>query len=150
MNHADRDADPNLPNLIDNTLLDVGRACTLMRAINNLEWEVRLNGNNNDNVNMLTNLGNELNNILGNMPDPEALTTIQLTADPDTFFEVLTQCIMNSLKSFQGFLSKLNNAKKAELMRRLDVLKVNYPANSNTIFQLERDLNEIVETELNN
>jgi Reverse transcriptase (RNA-dependent DNA polymerase) len=149
MNHADRNADPDLPDLIENLLHNVGRACTLMRTINNLEWDVKINGPNIDNNNALVNLNNELDTIIGNMPDPEALNNIQLTDDADTFFEVLTQCIMNSLKSFQGWLNKLVKAKKADLMRRLDVLKSNFVTNTNDIFQLERELNDIVDKDLN-
>jgi hypothetical protein len=68
--------------------------------------------------------------------------------DPDIFFEVLTNNIIVSLRSFQGWLNKLSNASKANIINRLTVLKSDYLVNANIIFQLESELNAAVDSDL--
>jgi hypothetical protein len=93
---------------------------------------------------------NELTMIVSRYPDPEVLNTIPVNTGADIFFEVLSHAIMNTLKSFQGWLSKLGRAKKSSLITRLEKLKENYTANTNNIFILEHELNSLVEADISN
>jgi exonuclease III len=114
LQHADTapGADPDLIRYVNENLPLIGRASGLMLQINDLEWKSKMEGLTDDEVNRKEALFNDLTMITSRYPDPELLNLLPVNADPDIFFEVLSQSIMNSLKSFQGWLSKLNRAKK--------------------------------------
>jgi hypothetical protein len=83
-----------------------------------------------------------------NLPDPDELNNYPLSTNDSVFFEILYQTLMDNILSFQGWLKKLSNCKKSDLISRLNGLKSNYLTNCNEIFNLEQELNELVEQEL--
>jgi exonuclease III len=146
LHHAAR-TDPEAEQFIFETLRQVGRLNFLLKSINDIEWDEKLSGTNNNGKQILI---TEAETIRENLPDPEILNALRLEPADDVFFEVLANNIMNSLKSFQGWLHKLSVAKKSQLSGRLNDLKQNYTNNFNIIFQLENDMAALVEDDLKN
>jgi exonuclease III len=146
LHHARRD--PELINFIDQNLVQVGRINYLIRQINDIEWNEKISGQEHEDPVLKANIIDEIDQLRDNFPDPSILDTIPLSVDPDIFFEVLTNNIMNTLRSFQGWLNKLCTAKKADLINRLVALKMDYQLNTDIIFQLEAELNAVVDSDL--
>jgi hypothetical protein len=133
LHHAVQDLDPaagnnNILN-INEILGNVSTTCGLIRSINNMEGKTQIPHPSRSAVQ--GHVEEELNNTFNDLPDPATLNGLNLRAAPDIFFDVLTNNIMNALKSFQRWLSKLNNAHKHALKLRLEALKDNYLLNFN-------------------
>jgi hypothetical protein len=94
------------------------------------------------------NLVRDIENIVSMLPDPDELSTLELNCQPDIFFDVLAGNIINDIRSFQGILGKIDNGKHNRLRLRLELLKSNYDDNQILIFQLESELNAMVEKNL--
>jgi hypothetical protein len=152
LHHAVQVQDPangnfNIINFND-ILGNVGNVCNLIRNINNMEWKEKLEFLSPEEIQSKVRWTEELTNIVNKFPDTATLNNLSLTTTPDIFFDVIANNIMNALKSFQGWLRKLNNAHKHSLKSRLEALKDNYTLNFNEIFQVENELNDIVERNL--
>jgi hypothetical protein len=117
LHHAVR-ADVGIIQLIDHNLMQVGRINFLIRQMNDIEWNEKLTGIPPEDPHTKTNITNEIDRILGDFPDPDTLSELPLSVDPDIFFEVLTNNIIVSLRSFQGWFNKFGNASKADLINR--------------------------------
>jgi exonuclease III len=94
------------------------------------------------------NLVRDIENIVSMLPDPDELSTLELNCQPDIFFDVPAGNIINDIRSFQGILGKIDNGKQNRLRRRLELLKSNHDDNQILIFQLESELNAMVEKNL--
>jgi exonuclease III len=71
-----------------------------------------------------------------------------LDPDPHLFMETLIFMVKNELISHQAFLAKKHKAKKIEIGKELNILKLNYRANFDRINLLERDLNLLLDSEM--
>ena len=123
----------------------VGHFTTLLREVNDLEYESALNG-----ANALIDMQieakiTEIREIFLNFPDPTELNMITLSCDHDTFLEVLMSNVKNAIVSFQSWSSKLSSLKKGALISRINLLKDDFLINVNEINILERELNDLVE-----
>ena len=78
----------------------------LLREINDLEYDIILNGDTDAKTISKENKVAELANKKNSLPSPEQLNIISLDCPDDTFLEVLMGNIRNSLISFQSWVKK--------------------------------------------
>jgi hypothetical protein len=90
----------------------------------------------------------ELKEMIENFPDPEHLSSIDLTCNDDLFLEVLMSNIRNAIISFQTWVRKVENAKVNHLIKNINSLKVDLDSNANEIFELEKELTDVSEKRL--
>jgi Reverse transcriptase (RNA-dependent DNA polymerase) len=148
LQHADNTRD-EVHMLTAPALRQVGEINLTIRRINDLEMKRCIDTLTQNESNDLEHLTGSLPALIGGLPDPELLNNIPLTTSNDIFFEVLTQCLMNNLKSFQGWLRKLHNARLNLTSNNIALLKQDYITNQQLIFQAEQELNQLIELELN-
>ena len=128
--------------------LEVGAFLLLLREINDLEYDIELNGSTPEKILEKDNKTRNLEISRNNMSTPEQLDWINLNCPDNTFLEVLMGNIRNSVISFQSWTKKVSNLKKSLLISRINVLRDNFIANSNKISALQDELNRLVELEI--
>ena len=79
------------------------------------------------------------------LPTPEQLSTLILNCEDDIFFEILLGSIKGSLISFQSWLWKVSNSKKAALNSQINSLRDDFQINSARISELQAELNAMVD-----
>jgi exonuclease III len=119
--------------------------------IKNLRMQIA-NNNGREEAELLTrriNLMQErIDNIFRELPTLQFFENLDLTAQPDTFFETLAITLKNEALSFQSHFYNSKNATKKSLRDQIKNLKSNYVQNRDIIFDLEMQLSTIVELEL--
>jgi hypothetical protein len=129
-------------------LLEVGEYLRIIRDLNDLDFDIALNGADNNKIvarRLLDELLVAQRNI---MPTPLQLSTLRLACDDDIFLDVLVNNIRNAVISFQSWSRKVSNCKKNTLIKEINQLRQDFIINHNEISALEDDLNNIVESEL--
>ncbi len=76
------------------------------------------------------------------------LTRLRLVPSAEFFLEGLLSTVKGNLISYQTWYKKVETSRKAQLIKNLNELKVNYDQNYNEIFNLENILNELVQRNL--
>jgi len=144
LNHAA--PDPNLD--LEQRKLELGNFISILRQINDLEFDNELNqvGAGDNNMQLLLDSLARARRIL---PDPEELNNINISCDDDTFLEVLLNNIKNEIINLQSWGIKVRNLRKNNLIKSITTLKKDYLINGDIISDLEAELNLIVDTELN-
>jgi len=142
-------ADPVQPHLdLDVGRYQVGRLNILIREINDLEYQLYLNGPDNlIDIQIAANIA-EIRLLKSDFPPPEDLNLIALTCESDFFLEVLMGNIKDSIISFQSWQKKLQNLRKGQLCTRINNLRDNFIINADEILDLERELDLLVEGEI--
>ena len=128
--------------------LEVGAFLLLLREINDLEYDIELNGSTPEKILEKDNKSRNLELSRNNMPTPEQLDQINRSCPDDTFLEVLMGNIRNSIISFQSWTKKVSTLKKSLLVSRINSLRDNFIVNSNEISALQEELNRLVELEI--
>ena len=126
----------------------VGECLALIRNINDLEYDISLNGF--TEIKNITKLGfkAELKEKIENLPDPDQLAEIALSCDDDIFLEALMGSIKSSIISFQSWVFKISTAKKSQLIRKINSLRDDFLINADEISHAQRELNDIVNFEV--
>ena len=127
---------------------EVGAFLLLLREINDLEYEIELNGSYPEKLLLIENKKRNLEISRNNLPTPEQLDLLNLNCPDDIFLEVLMGSIHNSAISFQSWTKKVSNLKKSILITRINALRDNFLVNSNEISALQEELNRLVETQV--
>ena len=91
---------------LDTGKREVGSFLLLLREINDLEYDIILNGETDAKTISKENKVTELAIKKNSLPSPEQLNIISLDCPDDTFLEVLMGNIRNSLISFQSWVKK--------------------------------------------
>ncbi len=119
--------------------------------IKNLRMQIA-NNNGCEEIELLTrriNLMQErIENTFRELPTLQFFENLDLTAQPDIFFETLAITLKNEALSFQSHFYNSKNATKKSLRDQIKNLKSNYAQNRDIIFDLEMQLSTIVELEL--
>jgi len=144
-----RDGTVTLADEVGVLLGSIGRINTLLVDIQNMDLQTALDG-----------VGNELNDLLiagkraevqlifEEMPDLNFFENLNLGCTPDVFFQTLVNCIKNNTLSHQAYIFRLRETRKKLFKNRIIELKQNFLANSALILQTERELSDIIESEL--
>ena len=82
------------------------------------------------------------------LPTPELLSTLNLNCKDNIFFEILLGSIRGSLISFQSWLWKVSNSKKASLNSQINSLRDDFLINSARISDLQAELNALTDLEV--
>ena len=120
----------------------------LLREINDLEYNIELNGSTPEKLLQIDNKKRNLEISKNNLPTPEQLDLLNLNCLDDIFLEVSMGNIRNSIISFQSWTKKVSNLKKSLLITRINALRDNFLVNSNKISALQEELNRLVELEI--
>ena len=129
---------------LDTGKREVGSFLLLLREINDLEYDIILNGETDAKNISKENKVTELAIKKHSLPNPEQLNIISLNCPDDIFLEVLMGNIRNSLISFQSWVKKLTTLKKSILVSRINILRGEFLINSHQISGLQADLNRLV------
>jgi Reverse transcriptase (RNA-dependent DNA polymerase) len=86
--------------------------------------------------------------LLETFPDPEFFDIIPKECDDQIFFGVLIMAIKNGVLAEQKKIFDKKNEKKERLRKRLLDLKLNFVNNNSEIFRLEKELENLVESEI--
>ena len=127
---------------------EVGAFLSLLREINEIEYDTELNGPTAERTQLKAEKTRELEKKKNSMPTLEQLDLINHVCPDDTFLEVLMGNIRNSIVSFQSWCKKVNNFKKSLLVTRINVLRDDFLVNSDAISALQEELNRLVELEI--
>jgi exonuclease III len=129
---------------------NTGNCINLIRDLNNLEFTIQSSSDDPDPALVAEKEALQLNfdTAMRQLPGIDVLTDLNLSADPDTFFEILTMNLKNDLLSFQGFLKKMESCSINILKKELTELKKDYLANSDRISEKERRLTGILDKKL--
>jgi hypothetical protein len=73
---------------------------------------------------------------------------ISVTVDPDVFMELILTCVRSEILNFQSYIKKETLKAKTEIAARLLNLKTNYNENYLAIFNLEKQLVCINDSEI--
>jgi hypothetical protein len=76
------------------------------------------------------------------------LETLELNCAGDIFYETLTLMVKGTCLSLQEFIFRNRNSRKQALLDQIKYQKRNFRANVIRIQELERTLNDIIESEL--
>jgi hypothetical protein len=79
--------------------------------------------------------------------DCDTYSSLSLTCDDDVFLEVLLSNIKGHVISFQTWTKRFENVKKGILMKEITMLRANFAANAELIFEKEKRLSEILDGE---
>jgi exonuclease III len=127
---------------------EVGQLYSLLRDINDIEFDIALNGNSLVKEGLLREKNNDLTDLVNNLPTPEILNTLSLTCPNDVFLDVLLNNIKNDLINLQSWTQKVKNVKKNFISKELSILKGNYVANHVEIAELELELTRMSDEDL--
>jgi len=133
---------------ISNHITNVGRVYLLLDEIKNIERRIAVNGTNDLDEMMVAGKRAEIQLLFDDLPSIEFLEALSLSHDPKLFFETLVNCIRNNVLSHQATVYNLRNLKKKTLSRQIASLKGNYIQNAALILESERQLSNLVESEL--
>jgi hypothetical protein len=133
---------------IHTSLVRIGSIRSLIRSLNDIEWKIVIKGNSDEYTIIKNYYNHQLSYECEYLLDPDILDNLPINTTFSTFLDVLTGNIMNELRSFQGWLNKIKRGKRNELIKELNLLKVNYTDNHLRIFRLERELNNIIEQDI--
>jgi len=127
----------------------IGRIAALLLDIQNIEIRCAENGTVNDLDDLLI-AGKcaEIQLIFEELPDLNFFENLCLGCGPDVFFQTLINCIKNNTLAHQAHIFRLRGTRKKLLENRIAGLKHNFNENSAIILQNERELSDIVESEL--
>ena len=146
LQHAE--ANDNLEIDLEQGKLEIGIFINLLRTINDLEYDIKLNGSTPiKNITLLGHLG-ELRLLNETLPTPDQLARINLTCEDDTFLEILMGSIKGATISFQYWARKLSTAKKSQLVGQINNLRGDFSINANRISDLQNELNDLVNLEV--
>ena len=141
---SDNDDNPGVD--LDTGRREVGSFLTLLREINDIEYDITLNGPTDLKILSKDNKIAALAERRTTLPNPGDLNNIVLSCPDDTFLEVLMGNLRNAIISFQSWVSKLHNLKKSLLVNRINSLRDNFLINSHLILDLQEELNRLVES----
>jgi hypothetical protein len=85
---------------------------------------------------------------LEDLPDISMFENLNKNCDDDIFLETLLNEIRNRALSVQSNLYKLRTLKLDNLNACLKTLKMDYGANANAIFEIEREITGLLDSEL--
>jgi hypothetical protein len=85
---------------------------------------------------------------LERLPDLEFFENLALDCDDDVFFEIFVIILKNASLSFQSNFYRTKNRQKNRIRSEILILKENFNANCDEIFEKELQLSEIIELEL--
>ena len=131
---------------LDTGRREVGSFLTLLREINDIEYDITLNGPTDLKILSKDNKIAVLAERRTTLPNPSDLDNIVLSCPDDTFLEVLMGNLRNAIISFQSWVSKLHNLKKSLLVNRINSLRDDFLINSHLILDLQEELNRLVES----
>ena len=146
LQHADQDDNRDMD--LAQGKLEVGICLDLLRQINEIELSISVDGETQLQIMEKGRLMRELDLAKGMLPTPEQLSTLILNCEDDTFFEILLGSIRGSLISFQSWLWKVSNSKKASLNSQINSLRDDFQINSARISELQSELNAMVDLEI--
>ena len=105
-------ASQNNPNIdVQTGKIEVGNFLQLIRDINDIEYDIELNGSTNLKLEEKRAKIRELEVSKLTLPTPDQLDSINPNCQDDSFFEVLTGNIRNAIISFQSWEKKLSTLK---------------------------------------
>ena len=119
-----------------------------MRQINEIELSISVDGETPLKIMDRERLIRELTLAKDILPTPEQLSTLILNCEDNIFFEILLSSIKGSLISFQSWLWKVSNSKKAALNSQINSLRDDFQINSTRISELQAELNAMVDLEV--
>jgi len=90
----------------------------------------------------------EINLIFEDMPRLDYFENLNLNYEPEFFFQTLVSCIKNNVLSHQATIFKLRSEKKNRLAAVIMDLKNFFSQNTANILRKERQLSDLVESEL--
>jgi len=93
-------------------------------------------------------LREDIEGLFSHLPDNNSLQALELSCQPDVFFETLVMSIKNQALSQQAEYFRAKSERKKKLSKRLRELKATAKENLNMIFNLERELSQILEMEI--
>jgi len=126
----------------------IGRFMQLIKRYNDLNERLILDPLNNLLTLELAGTNGEIRELKETFWKPDVVLRLKLTANPDTFLEVLMSNIKGNVISFQHWVKKTNNLLKSSLVSRLNELKTNYEQNADEIVQIESRLCNIVDEDI--
>jgi len=113
---------------------------------------LKLSGEQNGNIPVIAGevaaLTEELTTGIEQLPQIEYFENLELTCNPDVFFETFAFTLKNATLSFQSSFFKIKNHQKTRLKAEIKTLKMDYVNNCNLIFEKETQLSNIVDLEL--
>ena len=133
---------------VENKILFIGRIYGILAEIKELELNMAKNGATNLDELNIAGLRTEILLLMEELPNQTFLENLSLAPDPSVFFETLVNCIKNNVLSHQAFIYKTRGIKKLTLTKRIVALKRDFGQNSNLILETERELSNLVESEL--
>jgi exonuclease III len=147
MHHADRDSVPAF--ILTPIKIDIGRMYNFWKEADAIEYNAMLNGTVTQEItNQILEFRQNAFNIYESLPDMEFFESLPLSCAPDLFFEAMIMSLKNELLAKQAKIYKLKRLRKEKLRLELSELKRDYLNNANTIFELEWQLDNLIETEL--
>ena len=124
-------AAPGQPGVdLDQGQAEIGRLMSKIQEINDLEYDIILNGSSNLKTLTLAAKIQEMREIKDSMPTPAELNALHLTCRDDTFLEVLTGNIKGAILSFQSWVKKVSTLKKALLTKQINTLRSSFLVNA--------------------
>jgi exonuclease III len=142
-------ADPQQPNIdIEVGLREIGLLISEIRTANELELELKENS---EDVLLQHNYEAAMSSIkerIENFPDPAEFNAMSLTCDADVFLEVLMSNVRNTIISFQTWIKNAKNYAKNMLLKKINDEKSKSESNWDSIFELEKQLDMIVDNDL--
>jgi hypothetical protein len=126
----------------------VGSLFGLINEYNTLHEQKEREGSNNRLELDLAAKNTEIRIHRDSMWDIDVLTRLRLIPSAEFFLEGLLSTVKGNLISYQTWYKKIETSRKAQIIKNLNELKVNYDQNYNEIFNLENILNELVQRNL--
>ena len=146
LHHSNQDANRDMD--LAQGKLEVGLCLDLLRQINKIELSIAVEGETPLKLMDKERLIRELSLAEDTLPTPELLSTINLNCEDNIFFEILLGSIRGSLISFQSWLCKVSNSKKASLNSQINSLRDDFLINSARISDLQAELNALTDLEV--
>jgi len=126
----------------------VGRICETLDRVKNIERRMAVEGNNNLDEMVVAGLRAEVQLLSEELPTTQYLENLSLGCEPEIFFETLINCIKNNVLSHQATVFRTRNLRKKLLAKEIAFLKQNFLQNKVLILEKERQLPNLVESEL--
>jgi hypothetical protein len=106
----------------------------MLKTIRELKFLVGNGGEVGPITQQMTIARSEVDDLFGNLPSLEDFEAMALDCDARSFFETLIMSTKNMTLSFQHNFYKIRNSHKANLIKRLRLLKEDFARNQRTIF----------------
>ena len=146
LHHSNQDANRDMD--LAQGKLEVGLCLDLLQQINKIKLSIAVEGETPLKLMDKERLIRELSLAKDTLPTPELLSTLNLNCEDDIFFEILLGSIRGSLISFQSWLWKVSNSKKASLNSQINSLRDDFLINSARISDLQAELNALTDLEV--